>query len=289
MAERTILITGGGGMLAARLMAHFSAQPHTTVLAPARAELDITDEAAVLAAVRELAPTAVINTAALLVEQSEADPREAFRINAWGPRNLALACAENDAALAHISTGGLFGDAVRSYNEYDPVVLKTQYAKSKFAGEEQVRSICPWHFILRLGWLYGGGRSGRRDFVAARLEEARGKDVLQCAGDKFGSPVGADEVATLLDRLFDAGSFGLYHVAGADGCSRAEYVAAILEAAGSPCRVEAVDSGAFPRKADVPACEILESWNLGYAGVAPLPHWKEGLTAYVRALTGGRG
>ena len=289
MSERTILITGGGGMLAARLAAHFSAQPHTTVLAPGRAELDIADEAAVLAAVRDLAPTAAINTAAMLVEPSEASPREAFRINAWGPRNLALACAENDAALVHISTGGLFGDAVKAYTEYDPVVLKTQYAKSKFAGEEQVRAICPWHFILRLGWLYGGGAGGRRDFVAARLEEARGKDVLHSAGDRFGSPVSADEVALTLDRLMQAGAFGLYHVAGAGGCSRAEYVAAILSAAGSPCRVEAVDSGAFPRKADVPACEMLESWNLGYAGVEALPHWKEGLAAYVRVLTGGQG
>ncbi len=288
MAERTILITGGSGMLAGRLKAHFSSQPHTTVLTPGRAELDITDEDAVLAAVRDLAPTVVINTAALLVEPCEADPREAFRINAWGPRNLALACAENEAALVQISSGGLFGDEVRPYNEYDPVVLKTEYARSKFAGEEQVRAICPWHFILRLGWLYGGGLDGRRDFVAARLEEAKGKDVLESAKDKFGSPVCAADVAELLDRLMEAGAFGLYHVAGAGGCSRAEYVAAILAAAGLSARVEPVDSSSFPRRAGVPACEILESWNLGYAGIPGLPDWRESLGAYVRHLVGGK-
>ena len=179
------------------------------------------------------------------------------------------------------------GTRCAPYHEYDPVVLKTEYAGSKYAGERYALDECRQTLVVRLGWLYGGGLDGGQDFVTARLHEARETAVMQSAGDRHGSPVFADDAARVIEDLLKAREWGLYHVANQGGCTRAGYVAAIMESAGNWVQVEPVDSAAvsaFDRRADVPHCEIMESRNLGYAGIEPTPEWRESLERYVHAL-----
>ncbi len=285
MHTRSMLLTGGSGMLAGRLTHAFN-QAGWDVHPLGHAELDVTDESAVFECLQGLRPTAVVNAAAMLVEPCEADPRAAFRVNAWGVRNLARACEKLGTQLVQVSTSGLFGDEVRPFDEFEPVVNKTRYAASKHAGEVFAREWCDKHIIVRLGWLYGGGLDGRKDFVTARLAEAQGRDMLQSAGDKFGCPTNADDVAATLLTLLDEKIYGLFHCANESDapCSRAEYVEAIMQGAGRQVRVERTDSSGFPRAAAVPDCEWLTSYTLGYAGLAPLPHWRESLDRYLAEL-----
>lgn len=279
---RRLLITGGDGMLASDLAADFAARQWQTI-SLSHQKLDITQGASVQKAVDELKPDVVVNTAVWHVEPSENDPMAAYNINAWGVRNLAMACQTCGAALVQISTCGLFGDEIRPYHEYDPVTLKTVYARSKWEGEQYAR-LCGRHYILRLGWLYGGGVGHARNFAAARYREALAKPVIQSASDKWGSPTWTLDVARALPALLESGQYGLYHLAGEGGCNRAQYVEAILRAFGLPNPVEEVDSSHFPRKADVPDCEILTSYNLGYAGLPRLPMWRDSLERYLRQL-----
>lgn len=285
MHEQSILITGGSGMLAGRLDKTF-ANAGWRVHRLNRAELDITDESAVFACVQGLRPTAVVNTAAMLVEPCEANPKAAFHVNAWGVRNLARACEKLGTQLVQISTSGVFGDDVRPFNEFEPVVNKTRYAASKYAGECFAREWCNKHVILRLGWLYGGGLDGRKDFITARLAEAAGTPLLQSAGDKFGCPTNADDVAGTLLFLLQEKVYGLFHCANEaeTPCSRADYVEAILRNAKTSAQVERTDSSSFPRTANVPDCEWITSYALEYAGFAPLPHWQESLARYMKQL-----
>lgn len=285
MPEQSVLITGGAGMLAGRLAANFRAQGWE-VHAPCRADLDITDENAILACLQGIRPSAVVNTAAMLVEPCEADPKAAFLINAWSVRNLARACDRLGTQLVQISTSGVFGDVVRPFHEFDPVVNKTRYAASKHAGETFAREWCERHIILRLGWLYGGGMDAKRDFVTARLEEAAANPVMRCAADKYGCPTNADDVASTLLSLLDGHIYGVFHCANTADipCARADYVEAILKAAGSDTRVERVSSSSFPRAANVPDCEWLTSYALEYAGIPLLPHWRESLDRYMSQL-----
>jgi dTDP-4-dehydrorhamnose reductase len=283
---RKIVITGGDGRLAGRLAAWFSRRRGAEASTLSRRELDITDRGKVETYVEAFKPDVVINTAAMLTETCEKDPAAACHVNAWGPRNLALACRRVGAVLVQISTSGLFGDEVKAYTEYDPAALKTVYAKSKFAGEQLVREHCPRHIVLRLGWLYGSGLDGKPDFVTARIHEAKGRETIESAGDKHGTPVFADDAAAVLDRLVDGEEYGVFHAAcqGESGCSRAEYVSAVLRAAGSSTLVQAISSGGFPRLANVPDCEMMDSLNLEFAGVGKLPPWRESLERYVSEL-----
>ena len=270
-------------MLAADVAAHLRGRPGFGVVSLDRSSLDIARRRDVESAMDAHRPSVVVNTAALHVDECEADPERAYAVNAWSAGVLARACERAGAALIHMSTGGLFGDTLKAYHEYDPVVLKTTYAASKYAGEELVRQHCQRHFVLRLGWLYGGAFEHRRDFVLARYREGTRKAVVESASDKHGSPTYAGDVARLIPALLDSQEYGLYHAANQGSCTRAEYVRRIFQELGLRTRVEEVDSSHFPRKADVPDCEILTSLNLGYAGLAQLPPWEEALARYVRS------
>lgn len=284
MARRNVLITGGSGMLATDVAAHLSGNSSYHVITVPHARLDVTRSEEVEAAITAHHPVVVINTAALHVEDCEGEPEKAFAINAWGVRNLARACDHHGAILVHISTGGLFGNEVRAYHEYDAVALQTVYARSKYAGEEYIPRFCERYFILRLGWLYGGSVSQRKNFVVARYLEAIKKPLVQSAGDKHGSPTYTRDVAHSVRLLLDSEQYGLYHIANQGGCSRAEYVRAIVHSFDLNSRVEEVDSSHFPRKAQVPDCEILTSFNLGYAGLPLLPPWQEALARYIHSI-----
>ena len=273
-------------MLATDLTVHLGTIRGYEVVALPRAKLDVTKREDVDAAMKAHTPDVVVNTAVLHVEESEADPERAFAVNAWSARVLAQACQKYKATLVQISTCGLFGDEVRAYDEYDPVTLKTAYARSKHAGDEYARQYGQECFILRLGWLYGGDAGHRRNFVAARYREARQKPLMESAGDKYGSPTYTADVSDTIRNLLESGEYGLYHLSNEGGCSRAEYVRAIVEAFGLETEVTDVDSGHFPRRAPVPDCEMLTSLNLRYAGLPSLPPWREALERYVHSIRG---
>lgn len=247
-----------------------------------RKELDITSSVQIEEVLDRLSPTVLVNTAVYHVEPCEDNPEQGYAVNALGPELLAKACARHGIELVQVSTCGLFGDEVREYHEYDPVVLKTVYARSKYEGERAVREFCPHAYVIRLGWLFGGRADHARNFVAARIREAEGKERLQSAGDKFGSPTYTGDVGRCLIELMNKKCYGLYHVNNAGMGSRADYVEACLRAAGCPKPVDRVDSSHFPRKADVPDCEAMTSYRLSRLGISPLPDWRSALEEYVR-------
>ena len=271
-------------MLASDLLKHLGERPGIRIVALPRADLDVCDSRQIRAALLAHRPDAVIHTAVYHVEPCEADPERGYRINAWAAGIVAQACEEAGSIMVQVSTGGLFGDDLRAYHEYDPVVLKTVYAKTKHAAETLVQRHCRRHYILRTGWLYGGSPQHQRNFVAARYREALKKPVMQGAGDKFGSPTSTVDFAEALPAILESGQFGLYHVTNAGGCSRADYVQHALRAFGLATVVDPVDSSHFPRKADVPACEILTSYNLPNAGLPLLPPWEDALDRYVASI-----
>ena len=100
---------------------------------------------------------AVVCAALLTFSATPAVRVLAYRLNARGSANVAAACHRNGVRLVAISTDYVFdGDADRPYTEFDrPTGGRTIYGKSKFAGEEAVRSLCPNHVVCRISWLCG--------------------------------------------------------------------------------------------------------------------------------------
>lgn len=280
---KKVLITGGKGMLATALESYYRANG-AEVKAPTHAELDVMDRKAVADALAAFKPDYVFHTACLHVDASENDPELAYKLNSWASAKLARACAKQKAELIYISSCGYFGDEVKPYSEYDPVVLKTVYARSKYEGEVLALRENPRTYAIRPGWLFGGSVKHKKNFVYQRYLEAQKAPVLKSAGDKFGTPTLVEDLVPKIDEIIKTGETGLYHVTNSGGGSRADYVRQIVNSCGLKTTVEAVDSSAFPRRANVPNCEILHNWNLKYLGLAPLPAWEEAIDRYVRVM-----
>src|ERR687894_297681 len=89
------------------------------VVAVSRAELDVTDAAAVRAAVDAAAPDVLVNCAAWTdVDGAQAAEAEATTVNGDGAGNVAAAAAEAGAWGVHVSSDYVFdGDASEPYVE----------------------------------------------------------------------------------------------------------------------------------------------------------------------------
>src|SRR5690349_24181378 len=129
-----LLVTGAAGMLGNDVAA--AAAGHE-VIALARAELDVTDAAAVNAAVADARPDAVVHCAAWTdVDGAEAAEEAATAVNGDGAGHVAAAAAEVGAHVVHVSTDYVFpGDATEPYREDAPTGPHTAYGRSKLAGE----------------------------------------------------------------------------------------------------------------------------------------------------------
>ena len=280
---RKIFITGGGGMLASAIEAFYSKKGEK-IFAPTHTELDILDSKSLEDAIVSFKPEYVYHTAALHVNDCEENPELAFRLNAKSSENLAQLCVKYNSTLIYISSCGYFGDEVRYYLENDPVVLKTAYARSKYEGEVLALKACKRTFAIRPGWLFGGRKEHKKNFVYQRYLEALKLPVIKSASDKHGCPTLVSDLVGKIEEIIISGKPGLYHVTNGGGATRAEYVKKIIENFGLKSEVLPVSSANFPRKANVPNCELLDNYNLKSLGLKPLPDWEEAIERYIKSI-----
>ena len=282
MSQR-ILITGGCGMLAMDLAAYYR-EKDCNVFAPSRKELDVLKTSQIFNIVSEFRPNLIFHTAVYHVEPSEENPEIAFNVNALSTQKLAKAAQKINATFIYISTCGLFGDDIKPYSEDDNVVLKTEYAKSKYEGENLAVRECDRLFVVRPGWLFGGAFTHKRNFVYQRYLEAKDKNVLQSANDKYGSPTYTIDLIRKMDELINSRYYGTYHLANEGSATRADYVEKIVKTFDLSTNIERVDSSNFPRKADVPNCEILKNLNSERLSFSKMPHWEESIERFIHEI-----
>jgi dTDP-4-dehydrorhamnose reductase len=275
------LVPGAGGMLGHDVLAALAAAGETDVVPLTRADLDITDPAAVERAVRT--GDVVVNcTAYTAVDAAEAAEAEAFAVNATGPQFLARACAVVGARLVHISTDYVFdGDQAAPYVVRAPLAPRSAYGRTKAAGEWAVRAELPdGHWILRTAWLYGehGGNFVR---TMARLEGER--DTLEVVDDQHGQPTWSRDLATRIVELVAADApAGTYHATASGRTTWNGLAQEVFRLLGAdPARVHPTSSEAFVRPAPRPAFSVLDLSGWEKAGLPPMRDWREALAEAV--------
>ncbi|MGH3102042.1 MAG: dTDP-4-dehydrorhamnose reductase, partial [Thermoleophilia bacterium] len=281
-AER-VLITGGGGQLASDLAAQL--RDDAEVVAPSRAELDVTDEAAVRAVVDRLRPTAVYNCAAFHnVEVCETEEDRAFEVNARAVKRLAAACADHGARLVHLSTNYVFdGTSDRPYGEDDLPSPRSIYAISKLAGEHAALAYAPGALVVRTAGLYGlhGSASKGGNFVTRMIGRAREQGSLRVVADQRLTPTFTSDLAAGILTAVEAGVTGTLHVTNSGATSWHAFTEAIMELAGVSVPVEAISTVRQPGAADRPLNAVLVSSVSERAGLAPLRPWRTALADYL--------
>jgi dTDP-4-dehydrorhamnose reductase len=268
------LVTGAGGMLGSDMVERIRAREGDSVTAAGRSDLDVTDPAAVDAAVE--GHDVVVNCAAwTAVDDAEQREPEAFAVNAVGPQLLARAARRHGARLVQVSTDYVFdGSAGSPYAEDAPMRPRSAYGRTKAAGEWAVRAETPDHLVVRTAWLYGARGSSFPKTIARLAAERGGVDVVS---DQLGQPTWTVDVADLVARLVTAGApAGTYHATSTGSVSWYGFARAVVAAASlDPEIVRSTTSEAFVRPAPRPAYSVLGHDALRSAGVEPIGPWED--------------
>lgn len=269
------LVAGAGGMLGTDLLTVLADRDATGLT---RADLDVTDSAAVLAAVEGF--DVVINASAYTrVDDAESDEGAAYAVNALGAQNLARATAVHGAALVQLSTDYVFdGTATTPYAENAPRNPQSAYGRTKAEGERLALEADPAGTrIVRTAWLYGehGG-----NFAKTMLRLAAERDTVSVVTDQVGQPTWTMDLAHQIVRMLDAGApAGVYHGTNSGTASWFDFARAVFELGGlDPDRVGPTESALFVRPAPRPTYSVLghDAWSR--VGVEPLRDWRTALT-----------
>lgn len=244
-------------------------------------ELDITDREAIRRAILDFRPDVVIHAAAWTdVDGCAREPERAFRVNALGTQNVALACAEAGAAMLYISTNEVFdGTATEPYREWDPVRPINPYGRSKAAGEWFVSHLLTRFYIVRTAWLYA---PGGRNFPHRILQLADERGALRVVVDEVSNPTYAPDLAAAIAALIRTGAYGIYHLTNSGYCSRYEFARAILRLSGREhIPVEPITLDQFRRDSTPPRFAPLANTAAAALGIVLRP-WEEALVEFLR-------
>jgi dTDP-4-dehydrorhamnose reductase len=278
-----ILVLGARGMLGAAIVREFAA--HADVAAPPHAELDIADDAAVLARVAAETPGVIINCAAYnAVDAAQDDPVPALQTNAFGVRALARAAASLNATLVHYGSDFVFdGRTDRPYLETDPPNPQSVYAISKMLGE-WFAADAPRHYIVRVESLFGEIRglqpSGSAGTIVKRLDAGEEVPVFV---DRTVSPSYVVDVAAATRSMIEgAVPYGIYHCVNSGHCTWWEFAEAAAEELGRPARLKPVTLETLALPAPRPKYAALSNAKLASLGIV-LPPWRDALRRSLRS------
>ncbi len=283
---KRIIVTGCNGQLGRAIGQQYEGSTEYELVNTDVDELDITKVEAVMALAREVKPYAIINCAAYTnVDKCEVDVDLAYRINAIGARNLAIAASELGAKLVHISTDYVFpGTCPKPLVEFDTPGPISMYGKTKYAGEQFVQQFADKYFMIRTAWLYGDGHN----FAKTMLKLSEKTDTIGVVKDQFGSPTSAVELAKAVKYLLPTENYGLFHGTCEGETNWAEFAETVLRLAGKDTKIEAITSEEykrrFPESASRPAYSILENYMLKLTTDFMFAPWQDAIEVYMKEL-----
>jgi len=231
--------------------------------------------------------TAIINAAAYTaVDKAELESALADRVNHLAVRQLAEIAREQAAFLLHISTDYVFdGTNHRPWLETDTVAPVNEYGRSKLAGEQAILMSGCRGAIVRTSWVYSEFGS---NFVKTMLKLGAEREELGVIFDQVGTPTYATDLARALLAFLGesastdaAGSVGaeLYHYSNEGVCSWYDFALAIFELTEMDCRVNPIETRAYPTPASRPHYSVLNKGKIRRQLGIIVPYWRDSLKA----------
>jgi dTDP-4-dehydrorhamnose reductase len=302
--QMRILVTGGSGQVGEALTRTLA--PLGEVLAPGRAELDLTDPESIRTVMREIQPRWVVNAGAhTAVDKAESEPELAYAINATAPEVFASEAKDIGASVIHFSTDYVFdGTKPSPYTVADDTNPINVYGASKRAGEVALAaSGCPY-LVFRTSWVYG---ATGKNFLLSILRLAREREHLRIVGDQHGAPTWSFDLARMTAHVIanreekvarDASSLaqamapvsGIYHATGAGEttwygfASRAIDELRKLEPTAKLATVESIPTSEYPTPAKRPLNSRLDCSRLQMQFGFRMLDWKEALSEVMTSL-----
>ncbi|MBH0196590.1 MAG: SDR family oxidoreductase [Nitrospira sp.] len=222
-----VVITGASGLIGRYVMTSAARwAPGWEVHGLTRADLDLTDQAAVERIWQRIDPHAVIHCAALSrTKDCEHQPELARRINVDATAHLAR--LSNNLPLIFLSSGEVFDGRQGWYREEDAPNPVNVYGQTKLAAEQLVLQN-PLHTVLRIVLTAGTSEQGDRSFVEDMCRAAKSGKRMTLFADEFRCPLPAGVIARAVWEVAGRAMPGLYHLGGRERLSRWEIGQALL-------------------------------------------------------------
>ena len=221
-----ILVFGKYGQVAAEL------SKIKNVVSLDRNQADLSNPISCSQAIEFYSPKGVINAAAYTdVDKSEVDEENAKIVNVYSPKAIADTCFKLSIPLIHISTEYVFsGNGNKPWKPTDiPAPLGT-YGKTKFQGENAIKSSGCFYVILRTSWVFS---EIRKNFVKSIINLSEMNDEIKVVYDQIGAPTPAkclaqDCISILSQLIKNPMKSGTYHYCGTPNISRSNFAKIIL-------------------------------------------------------------
>jgi dTDP-4-dehydrorhamnose reductase len=282
-----IVIVGAQGQLGAALV-HELGKTHD-VVALGHADLELTDDLAVDAAIARHAPDAVVNAAAYNdVDGAEDHAVAALNTNAIAVRALARAAGALGVTFVHYSTDFVFdGRGHVPYAESDRPNPQGVYATSKLLGEWFALD-SPSAYVLRVESLFGRAPNARppHGTVAAMVRAMREGREVRAFADRTVSPTYVIDAAAITRRLLETKApTGLYHLVNSGYCTWLEFAREMARLLPGDAPIVPIRMDQMSLRAARPKFCALSNVKLVSLGFT-LPTWDAALAAYLQSEAG---
>ena len=282
---QNILVTGGNGQVGSELQVVAKNQSSYQFFFTDAADLDITNQAAVIDFFTKNKIATCINCAAYTaVDHAENAPEIAKKINVDGAENLALACVQNGAKLIHLSTDYVYHNQQNTpFKEGDATNPQGVYAQTKLDGDLVALKTNPDTLILRTSWVYS---SFGNNFVKTMLRLGRERDSLSVVFDQIGTPTYAKDIAEVVFKiiqLIDNQQIdhkkwrGVFHYSNEGVTSWYDFAQAIFTLENIDCQLAPIESVQYPTPAKRPPFSVLNKGKIKAVFGVQIPHWRRSL------------
>jgi dTDP-4-dehydrorhamnose reductase len=236
--------------------------------------------------IREFNPDVVVNLAAITdMESCEREPDNAWETNALGAENLGLIATQINAVYVYICTAGIFDGRQEYFNDFDQPNPLSVYAKSKYHGEVFTRERVPRYYVVRAGWMMGGGPRKDKKFINKIYKQiVAGRRELNVVNDKAGTPTYTWDFSRGLLKLLESDLYGVYNQVCEGSATRYDVALELVRLLGleNAVKVNEVSSDFFRNEyfAARPPSEKLINMKLTARGLNVMRDWRECLCEY---------
>ena len=289
MAIKKILVTGANGQLGWELSQMAVSYPQYEMIFTDRSIIDLSKPETLTSIINEMAPDAIINTAAYTaVDKTETEKELAFAVNAKSVEQLAVIANERKIPFITFSTDYVFtGNATAPYTTETALAPLNFYGSTKADGERMATAANPNTIIIRTSWVFSVHGN---NFVKSMIRFMKERDVLNIVSDQKGRPTYAKDLADATMQMIlaiDAGKEikGIYHYANQGETTWFEYCKKIQSIVGLTCQVNSILTVDFPTPAKRPGYSVLATDKIEKELSLTIPHWETSLLECINKLS----
>jgi dTDP-4-dehydrorhamnose reductase len=191
-----------------------------------------------------------------------------------------------DIPLLFISTAGIFDGQKDEYDDWDAPGPLGVYARTKVLAEDYITKNANKYFVMRAGWMMGGGPAKDKKFVGKIIKQLKnGNKELFIVNDKDGTPTYTHDFAAVAKELTKTNRYGVYNCVCEGLTSRLEVATEIVKllGLGSDIAITEVSSDYFSQEyfSQRPPSERLRNKKLEIIGLNTMRDWRLALKDYL--------